>query len=63
MFHDRLNNNRHRTRQGASKPTPVQQIISKFMQLRKKNDAQIDDVFREFGENDPILKGITLAPQ
>jgi len=49
VLHERQYNNQRCTRQGASKPTEAEHLLSKFMQLRKKVDAQIVDMFREFG--------------
>ena len=63
VLHERQHNNQCHTRRGASKPTEAEQLLSELIQLSKNVDAQISNILRDYGEKDPILKGITLAPQ
>ena len=62
VLEDFISNNQRRTRQSASKPLQTQQCISDINDLGKRLDKQIIKMFRDLGENDPILKGIALTP-
>jgi hypothetical protein len=62
VLNDHLIQNQRRTRQSATKPSLTQQIISDIMELCQELDDQIIDMVQQLGENDPMLKGISLTP-
>ena len=66
LLEAQLNNKQRPTRrtstQGDSKPTPLQALISTFTTLHQDVDKQINKLLQEVGNNDPLLKGLSLDP-